>query len=153
MTNPKYEYENKADVKYTTHCIGKPFMTNSIPTYFDKKYRENMDVNYFKDIMSESGKIIYGQAGCGKTYKLCDIIYENKDNCLVFSHTNKAVVNIKNRLIKMKVNNVNKICHTFQSFFYDDSKGVDDFKDKIVFVDEYTMTPNCFITLLYQAFT
>lgn len=46
--------------------IGKPFMTNSIPTYFDKKYRENMDVNDFKDIISESRKIIYGQAGCGK---------------------------------------------------------------------------------------
>ena len=82
-----------------------------------------------------------------QTYKLCDIIYENKDNCLVFSHTNRAVVNIKNRLIKMKVNNVNKICHTYQSFFYDD------LKDKIVFVDKYTMTPNRYITLLYQAFT
>lgn len=66
MTNPNNEYENKADVKFTTDCIGKPFMTNSIPTYFHKKYRENMDVNDFKDIISESRKIIYGQAGCGK---------------------------------------------------------------------------------------
>lgn len=88
-----------------------------------------------------------------KTYKLCDMIYEHKDNCLLFSHTNKAVVNIKNRLIKMKVNNVNKICHTFRSFFYDDSRGVNDLKDKIAFVDEYTMTPNRYITLLYHAFT
>lgn len=88
-----------------------------------------------------------------KTYKLCDMIYEHKDNCLLFSHTNKAVVNIKNRLIKMKVNNVNKICHTFRSFFYDDSRGVNDLKDKIAFVDEYTMTPNRYITLLYHTFT
>ena len=149
MTNPKYEYENKADVKFDVKSIGKPLVTDSVPNYFDKKCRENMDVNDYKDIVSESGKIIYGQAGCGKTYKLCDMIYEHKGNCLVFSHTNKAVVNIKNRLIEMKVDNVNKICHTFRSFFYDDSRGVDDLKDKIVFVDEYTMTPNRYITLLF----
>lgn len=38
-------------------------------------------------------------------------------------------------------------------FFYDGIKGVDDLRDKIVFVDEYSMTPNRYITLLYQAFT
>lgn len=41
----------------------------------------------------------------------------------------------------------------FESHFYDNVRGIDDLKDKIVFVDEYSMTPNGFITLLYQAFT
>ena len=82
------------------------------------------------------------------------MIYENKENCLVFSHTNKAVGNIKNRLKKiMDSDKINKICHTFKSFFHEDIIGVDDLKDKIVFVDEYSMTPNHFITLLYKAFT
>lgn len=117
MTNPKYQYENKADVKFHVNNIGKPFFTDSKPEQFEKRYRENMDINDFKDIISETGKIIYGGAGCGKTFKLCDMIYENKNKRLVFSHTNKAVVNIKQRLMTMKVDNVNKICHTFQSFF------------------------------------
>lgn len=71
------------------------------------------------DHVSKTGKIIFGETACGKTYKICDLIYEHKDNCLVFSHTNKAVVNIKNRLKRMKMNSdkVNKICHTFDSFF------------------------------------
>ena len=48
---------------------------------------------------------------------------------------------------------VNKSCHTFESYFYDNTRGIDDLKDKIVFVDEYSMTPNRYITLLYQSFT
>lgn len=155
MTNPKYSYKNKADVKFQVKNIGKPFVTYSKPTYFEKRYRENLDYNSYVDHVSKTGKIIFGEAGCGKTYKICDLIYEHKDNCLVFSHTFKAVVNIKNRLKRMKMNSdkVNKICHTFESFFYDNIKGVDDLKDKIVFVDEYSMTPNRYITLLYQALT
>lgn len=53
----------------------------------------------------------------------------------------------------MDSDKVNKICHTFKSFFREDIRGVDDLKDKIVFVDEYSMTLNHFITLLYKAST
>ena len=53
----------------------------------------------------------------------------------------------------MEADDVNKLCHTFESYFYDNVRGIDDLKDKIVFVDEYSMTPNRFITLLYHAFT
>ena len=67
MTNPKHSYKNKADVKFSVKHIGKPFVTNSKPEYFDKKYGENFDYKSYTDHISKSGKIYYGQAGCGKT--------------------------------------------------------------------------------------
>ena len=66
------------------------------------------------------------------------------------------MVNIKNILKKshhISAEQVNKICHTFESYFFDSTRGINDLKDKIVFVDGYSMTPNRYITLLYQAFT
>ena len=154
MTYPKHSYKNKADVKFQVKYIGKPFVTNSKPSYFEKRFRENLDYSTYTDHVSKTGKICFGKAGCGKTNKLCDLIYGHRDNCLVFSHTNKAVVNIKNRLTtKMDKHEVNKLCRTLESYFHDNLKGVDDLKDKIIFVDEYSMTPNRYITLLYQAFT
>ena len=156
MTNPKHKYKNKADVKFNVKNIGKPYVTDSPPNYFEKHYRENMDYKSYTDKISKSGKIYYGQAGCGKSTQLCQLIYENDGKAILLSHTNKAVVNIKNQLkekFDMSPEHVNKICHTFESSFYDNIRGDDDLKDKIVLVDEYTMTPNRFITLLYQAFT
>ena len=118
MTNPKHTYKNKSDVKFQVKYIGKPFITNSKLVYFDKLFREKLDYKSYSEHVSKTGKIYYGQAGCGKTHRICELIYEHKDNCLVFSHTNKAVVNIKNRLeTKMDKDEVNKICHTFESFF------------------------------------
>ena len=79
-----------------------------------------------------------------------------KSSYPILSHTNKAVVNIKNALkskFKMSSEDVNRICHSFESYFYDNIRGVDNLKDKMVFVDEYAMTPNRYITLLYQAYT
>ena len=84
------------------------------------------------------------------------MIYENAQNALLLSHTNKTVINIKNKLkkdYKMSSENVNKICHTFESYFWDNIRGIENLNDKIVFVDAYTMTPNHYITLLYQAYT
>lgn len=40
ITNPKYEYENKADVKFHVDNIGKPFFADSKPEHFEKRYRE-----------------------------------------------------------------------------------------------------------------
>lgn len=154
MTNPKHKYKNKADVKFNVKNIGKPYVTNGQLTYFEKHYRENMDYESYTDNISQSGKIYYGQAGCGKTWTLCQLIYENRNNCIVFSHTNKAIVNIKKNLkfkFKMETDDVDKLCHTFESYFYDNVRGIDNLKDKIVFVDEYSMTLNRCIILLYQA--
>ena len=74
MTNPKYDYHIKSDVKFTTDCIDKPFITKSTPQYFDKHYCENLEFDSYTDKVSTMGKLIYGAAGCGKTYKLCDMI-------------------------------------------------------------------------------
>lgn len=84
------------------------------------------------------------------------MIYENKDKAILLSHTNKAVVNIKNVLkkrYKLDPEIINRMCYTFESYFYDNIRGIENLKDKIVFVDEYTMTPNRFMTMLYNAFT
>lgn len=156
ITTPRFNYKNKSDVKFNVNHIGKAFKTNSKFSYFDKHYRENLDYDSFTDMISETGKLPYGKAGCGKTSQLCQLIYENKENAILLSHTNKAVVNIKNILKKrydMSPENVNKICNTFESYFWDNIRGIDCLKDKIVFVDEYTMTPNRFIAMLYNAFT
>lgn len=156
MTNPRYKYKNKANVKFEVKHIGKPFVTNCQPTYFEKHYRENLDYDCYTDKVSKTGKILYGQAGCGKTTQLCQLIYENAQNALLLSHTNKAVVNIKNSLkksYKMSPEDINRICHTFESYFFDNIRSIDNLKDKMVFVDEYTMTPNRFIALSYQAYT
>ena len=110
----------------------------------------------FKVVRSKTGKIYYGMPGCGKSWRLCKLIYENREKCSILSHTNKAVSNIKNILQtnhNMSLEEVNKLCHTFESYFYDNVRGIDYLKDKIVYVDEYTITPNRYMTLLYQAFT
>ena len=100
MTNPRYKYKNKANVKFEVKHIGKPFVTNCQPTYFEKHYCQTLDYDCYTDKVSKTGKILYGQAGCGKTTQLCQLIYENAQNALLLSHTNKAFVNIKNTLKK-----------------------------------------------------
>ena len=128
MTNPKYRYKNKCDVKFNVKLIGKPLLTNSTPSYFEKHYCENLDYSSYEDKMSPTGKILYGQAGCGKTTHLCQLIYENKENAILLSHTNKAVVNIKNVLrnrYDLEPEFINRMCHTFESYFYDNIRSVD----------------------------
>lgn len=74
----------------------------------------------FKVVRSKTGKIYYGMPGCGKSWRLCKLIYENREKCSVLSHTNKAVSNIKNILQtnhNMSLEEVNKLCHTFESYF------------------------------------
>ena len=58
-------------------------------------------------------------------------------------------LNIKNILKekhKLSSSEVNKICYTLESYFFDSTRGINDLKDKVVFVDEYSMTPNRYIT-------
>lgn len=36
--------KKKTDIKFIVKHIGDPFVTNSKPAYFEKRYRENMDI-------------------------------------------------------------------------------------------------------------
>lgn len=82
-------------------------------------------------------------------------------NPLVFSFTNKAVENVKDRLKKRIRQNkeeidftedeVNSICKTFDSYFYEwNENNIKLIKDRTLFIDEFSMVPNKFITLLYN---
>ena len=48
MTSPKVTYPNKKDVNFKVKNISNADMTDSNSTYFEKHYRENMDINDFK---------------------------------------------------------------------------------------------------------
>ena len=60
------------------------------------------------------GIIFNGQAGSGKTTKLCEMV-KNTKNPIVLSFTNKAVENVRSKLIANGLNN--NICYTFDSYF------------------------------------
>ena len=59
------------------------------------------------------------QTGSVKTTKLCMLVKDAK-NTLVLAFTNKAVKNVKCGLIKIGIEKeeVNKTCHTFDSYFF-----------------------------------
>ena len=63
ITKPKIIYRNKKDVKLKIKNIGNAYVTNSIPTYFGKHYRENMDINDYTPQIGD-GCIYYGEPGC-----------------------------------------------------------------------------------------
>ena len=154
ITNPEKSFKNKKDVKFSTKKIGKAYVTDSSLAYFEKHYRENMNMSDYK-VESGRGCIFNGQAGSGKTTKLCKMVQEAK-NPLVFSFTNKAVKNVKSRLIKNGIEdtNGNKICHTFDSYFCErNGRDINSFKDKTIFIEEFSMVPNKWMTLIYKAFT
>ena len=97
ISNPKKSFKNKRDVKFSTNKISRAYVTDSTLSYFEKHYKENLDV---LDYTVERGKgcIYTGQAGSGKTTKLCNMVKDAKKT-LVLSFTNKAVENVKSRLI------------------------------------------------------
>lgn len=122
-------------------------------------------------ITKGKGRITYGGAGCGKTWTMCKEIidaYKNKKKILVLSFTNKAVKNIKNTLkkvtkqepdyemdkgtilkIQTKMRTFNKVFHMCQQSEKGMIKKLS--HQDIIFVDEYIMTPNQFMTLLYHS--
>ena len=106
ISNPKKCFKNKRDVKFSTKKIGKAYVTDSTLSYFEKHYRENMDIS---DYTTESGKgcIFTGQAGSGKTTKLCNMVKDAKSP-LVLSFTNKAIENVKKRIIRAQLKNPKK---------------------------------------------
>ena len=72
-TNPKTIFRNKKNVKFSTTKIGKAYVTDSKLVYFEKHYRENTSMSDYK-IESGKGCIFNGQAGSGKTTKLCKMV-------------------------------------------------------------------------------
>ena len=74
----------------------------------------------------------------------------------MLSFTNKAIVNVKRRLMKMgkKKDYVNNICFTFDKYFCEWNVGaIDSIKDKTLFIEECSMVPNKWMTLIYKAYT
>ena len=158
ITNPKLLFKNKRDVKFSTKKIGKAYVTDSNLSYFEKHYRENMDTSDY-NVESGKGCIFNGQAGSGKTHRLCKMVIK-ADNPIVLAFTNKAVENVKDRLIKMGFDKdkANKICHTFDSYFCElngtnEYTNIESLKNKTIFIEEFSMTPNKKMTLIYKAFT
>ena len=77
-------------------------------------------------------------------------------NPLVLSFTNKAIENVKDRLTNMNCGRdvANKICHTFDSYFCEwNGRDINSLKDKTIFIEEFSMVPNKWITKIYEAFT
>ena len=137
ISNPKISFKNKRDVKFSTKKKGKAYVIDSTLAYFEKHYRENITCisDYTKE--SGNGRIFTGQAGSGKTTKLCNMVIAVK-NPLVLSFTNKAIENIKSRSIKMgkKKDYVNNICFTFDKYFCEWNVGaIDSLKDKTLFIE------------------
>ena len=63
MTNPKNQYPNKKDAKFTIDSIGQIFQTDSPAVYFEKHYRENFNPDNYTNYVGD-GAIYYGGAGC-----------------------------------------------------------------------------------------
>ena len=146
MTNPKHQYQNKCDDKFKTGHIGKPFMTNTRSTYFEKLCKENLDTSKYTDYVGD-GCIYYGAAGCGKTTKLCKLASTAKDP-VILSFTNKAIENVKSRIHV----DLRDSCHTFDSYFCDyHGRDINSLDGKTIFIEEYSMVPNKWMTKIYRA--
>ena len=52
ITNLKRTIRKKSDVKFEVKHVGRPFITNSKPTYFEKHYRKNLDYKSYLRICS-----------------------------------------------------------------------------------------------------
>ena len=156
ISNPKLTFKNTKDVKFSTKKIGKAYVTDSSLSYFEKHYRENMAFNDYNTKKGE-GYIFIGQAGSGKTTKLCKMV-KDATNPLVLSFTNKAIEIVKKRLVSngMDKVDVNRICHTFDSYFCEWSNGSynpESIKSKTLFIEEFSMVPNKWMTKIYYAFS
>lgn len=149
ISNPKKLFKNKKDVKFSTNKIGKAYMTDNELLYFEKHYRENMNVLDYKCVNGK-GIIFNGQAGSGKTTKLCEMV-KNTKNPIVLSFTNKAVENVRSKLIANGLNN--NICYTFDSYFCEyTGDTIKNLKNKTIFIDEFSMVPNKWITKIYESY-
>ena len=79
----------------------------------------------------------------------------NVQNPIILSFTNKAIENVK-RVFKdhYKETYLEFNCYTFDRYFYEQhGRDVSTLKDKTIFIEEYRMTPNKWMTKMYKAFT
>ena len=146
-------FRNKRDIKFKTKNIGRAYVTDSLLVYFEKHYRKNIDMSDYK-IETGKGCVFNCQAGSGKTTLLCNMVQKCK-NPIVLSFTNKAVENVKSRLIKIGYDKdkTNDICFTFDSYFCEwNGRDIDSLKDKTIFIEEFSMVPNKWITFMYKIY-
>lgn len=157
MTNPKVTYPNKKDVKFKVKNIGKAYVTDSKPTYFERHYRENMGINDYKPQMGD-GCIYHGKADCGKTTKLCKMVLK-AENPIILSFTYKAVEKVKERLRDIYDkedydDDLSDEFYTFDSYFCGfHGRDIPDLEGKTIFIEEYSMVPNKWLIKIYQAFS
>lgn len=108
--------------------------------------------------MVRDGGTFYGCAGADKTLTLCEMA-RKANNPLILSFTNKAIENVKTRLKKMAEEDItfNKPelqCYTFDIYFCEyHGRDIPDLEGKTIFIEEYSMVPNKWMTKVYQAFT
>ena len=153
MTNPKHKYPNKKDVEFDVEHIGKIFQTDTPATYFEKRYGENFNPDNYTDYVG-NGAIYCGGAGCGKTYRLCKKASEAQ-NPIILSFSNKAIENVKEVFKKEYAHtDLDRCCYTFDLFFCDyHGRDISSLENKTTFIDEYSMTPNKWMTKIYEPFT
>ena len=75
---------------------------------------------------------------------------------IILSFTNKAVENVKETLRnicdKNRREDLSGICHRFDSYFCDwHSRDISDLEGKTIFIEEYSMVPNKWMTKIYKA--
>ena len=102
------------------------------------------------DYETETGRgcIYNGQAGSGKTTKLCEMVEKAKNPL--------ASENVKRRLIKLgyEKNEANTTCFTFYSYFCEwNGRNIDSLEDMTIFIEEFSMVPNKWMTIIYNVFT
>jgi len=134
--------------KYPVGEIGKIYHdTESTIMEVEKTYNiPEMDYGNFKT-KEGKGKITTGGAGCGKTTKLIELV-KKCDDAIVLCFTNKAC-----SVIREKLGDKKDIVHTFDSYLSSFKKDqICKLKNHTVFVDEYSMVPNQWMTTLYNAF-
>ena len=91
-----------------------------------------------------------GDAGCGKTTKLIEDAQKSK-NTIIFSFTNKTIDNNRSKVDNSLKNKV----HTFDSYlneFTSDAENIKLLVNKDAFIDEFSMVPNKWMTLIYNSF-
>ena len=108
MSNPKMKLENKKDVEFTLDTIGRPYITDSKVSYFEKHYRQNLNI---EDYQSVKGNGCIHNFGSGKTTLLCNMVKTDLEadpsKPLVLDFTNKTVQNVKSMLgIKLEANSI-----------------------------------------------
>ena len=71
---------------FKTENIGKAYVTNSELVYFEKRYRENLNIEDYVMIKG-SGCMFNGQAGSGKTTKLFKMVLKEANPIAIQFYT------------------------------------------------------------------